>query len=127
MLVAAGVFLLVRYGMLYDRLNVERYNKSVVEDLEVEDITSSSLEEGRKEALLWEHGRRKKASAICGVIMMVATIIALTWLFVGGGLNGGFDRVDWGNSLAGYFWLPWPIGGIICGIVTVLSDAFGEK
>ena len=126
-LVGAGVFLIVRYALLYDRLDVDRYNKDVVDELEVEDIANSALEEERKEALLQQRSRNKKRNAIYGAIMMVATIIALTWLFVGSSLNGGFDSVDWANSLAGYFWLPWPIGGLICGIVAVLSDAFGEK
>ena len=126
-LVAVAVFLFVRYALLYDRMDVEGYNKSVVDDLEVEDINNSPLDEGRKEVLLQWHARSKKINAICGTIMLVATIIALAWLFIVPSFYGGFDHVDWGNSLAGYFWLPWPIGGIACGIVAILSDAFGDK
>lgn len=26
-----------------------------------------------------------------------------------------------------WFWLAWPVGGLVCGIVALLMDAFGSK
>lgn len=50
--------------------------------------------------------------------MIVATIVALTWLFVSAiaGAPG-----NWGYL----FWLPWVIGGLCCGIVSVVVDERG--
>lgn len=50
--------------------------------------------------------------------MIVATIVALAWLFVSAiaGAPG-----NWGYL----FWLPWVIGGLSCGIVNVVVDERG--
>ena len=124
--VALGVWVIVHCGMMYSRVNVDEYNKSVAEDFEVEDIVNSKLDEARKDALLQKREHNKRLGGICGVIMLVASIIALTWMFLMPLAFGGVDSVDWENSLAGYFWLPWVIGGIVCGIVTVVTETFGE-
>ena len=125
--VALAVWAIVHCGMMYSRVNVAEYNKDAIDDLEVEDIVNSNLDEARKEALLDKHARNKKVGGICGVIMLVATVIALTWLFLGPLTSGGIDSVGEGNSLADYFWLPWPIGGIICGIVCIIAETFDGK
>lgn len=52
----------------------------------------------------------RQENAICSVIMLVATLVGLCWLFT------GLDRNP-------NFWLPWPIGGILCAIVAVLAKA----
>ncbi len=49
--------------------------------------------------------------AICGTIMMIATIVGLTMLF-------GFD-----GGPHGLFWLSWVIGGLLCGISSVIIEA----
>ena len=50
--------------------------------------------------------------------MIVATIVALAWLFVSAiaGAPG-----NWGYL----FWLPWLFGGLSCGIVNVVVDERG--
>ena len=82
----------------------------------VDDIISK--DEAQKAALLKERRRKKRVDGICGVIMLVSTIVALVWLFVAPGWTSG--------SLAHLFWLPWVVGGIACGIVSVLAETFGE-
>ena len=42
--------------------------------------------------------------------MLVATLVGFWWLFT------GLDRNP-------NFWLPWPVGGILCAIVAVLAKA----
>ena len=73
----------------------------------------------------------EKIEAACGVIMLVSTIVALSWLFLGPSFAGTtWDAIGSGrqaaDSIVGYFWLPWPIGGILCGIVSILMKAFGR-
>ena len=121
--VALGVWIIVHCSMMHSRVNIEEYNKDAVDELEVEDIVNLQLDEAKKDAMLQDHARNKKLGGICGVIMLVATIIALTWLFLMPVALGG----DGENSLADYFWLPWPIGGIICGIVCIIAETFEEK
>ena len=125
--VAFAAWVIVHCGMMYGRVNVNAYNKGAVEDLEVEDIMNSTLDETRKDALLKKHARNKRLGGICGVIMLAATAVALMWMFLMPVAFGGVDHVDWENSLAGYFWLPWVIGGIVCGIMAVIEETFGEK
>ena len=125
--VALAVWTIVHCGMMYSRVNIDEYNKSAAEDLEVEDIVNSKLDEVKKEALLRDHARNKRLGGICAVIMLVATIIALIWQFLMPVALGSAGHVDWDNSLAGYFWLPWPIGGIVCGIVAIVMETFDKK
>ena len=47
-------------------------------------------------------------SAICGIVMIIATIVGLGMLLIGG---------------VPLFWLAWPIGGLTCGIVSLAGDA----
>ena len=56
-----------------------------------------------------------RRSKLCSTIMIVVTIVALTWLFFSAiaGVPG-----NWGYL----FWLPWVIGGLSCGIVNVVVD-----
>lgn len=59
-----------------------------------------------------------RRSKLCSTIMIAATIVALAWLFVSAiaGAPG-----NWGYL----FWLPWVIGGLCCGIVSVVVDERG--
>jgi transcriptional regulator with XRE-family HTH domain/drug/metabolite transporter (DMT)-like permease len=49
--------------------------------------------------------------AVSGIIMLIATIIGLWWLFAGSPV-----RVP--------FWIPWPIGGVLCGISSSIVSIF---
>ena len=48
----------------------------------------------------------KRIGKYCGVIMIVTSIVFLVWSFMSG---------DWGIT-----WIVWPIGGILCGIVSLI-------
>ncbi|MDN5633831.1 MAG: XRE family transcriptional regulator, partial [Bifidobacterium mongoliense] len=54
---------------------------------------------------------------VCGIIMLVATIVGLWMLFAG---TPGHD----GASMVGGvpFWIPWPIGGVLCGAVRIVGN-----
>lgn len=114
-LVAAGVWVLVRYGMLCGRTNIEEYNRSASGELEVEAIVNAKIDEAHKEALLGMKREGDRVGAVCGSIMIVATIVGLLLLFVGPA------------SARQWFWLAWPVGGMLCGVATLLINAFGSR
>lgn len=61
----------------------------------------------KREAYLHKRRINKIVGSACGIIMLVATIIGLLLLFVA--------KVD-------MFWIPWPLGGICCGIVGIVGS-----
>lgn len=73
--IALGVWNIVHYGMLLGRTNVAEYNRSVGEELEVEEIVRAQLDDARREALLEAKRRDEKIGAVCAVIMILATIV----------------------------------------------------
>lgn len=97
MLVACGVASIVYGGLHFGRLNLAEYNKTAEQEYrEAKGLTDSY---------------EMVNGAICGTIMMVATIVGLTMLF-------GFD-----GGPRGLFWLSWVIGGLLCGISSVIIEA----
>lgn len=123
LLTAAGVWLIVRYGMLLGRTNVAEYNRSAAEDLEMEGVVSTEVSREVREALV---GRRR-TSAVCGAIMILATIVGLALLFVpvfSAKDPSGFDPA---GTSATWFWVAWPVGGMLCGVVTLLMRAFSRE
>ena len=124
--IALGAWWIIRGGMLLGRTNVAEYNKSVGEDLEVEEIMSLELDEARRDALLARKRRDNKLGAICGVIMILATIVGLGLLFAPVLTSANPDAFEPLGTSAAWFWVAWPVGGMICGIVTLIWEAFGR-
>lgn len=87
--IAAGVWLIVRFGILYWASRVDNYNKE----------RSDEIEE-QSDPLL---------GPVCGIIMLAATIVGLTMLWVDG--HPDSDNI---------FWIAWPIGGILCAIAALV-------
>lgn len=67
--------------------------------------------------LLAKELQRRRASVLrtkaCIVIMLLATMVSLVWLLVGSAVGIPAEIKD-------LFWLPWPVGGLCCGIAVVL-------
>ncbi len=127
MLVAAGVWSIVHFGMLLGRTNIGERNREIADDLEIEDIVSAQVDDEVKQALMERRRSGKKAGAICGAIMIVATIVGLGLLFVPVLTSPDPSDFDPAGTSAMWFWLAWPVGGLVCGIVALLMDAFGSK
>lgn len=113
-LIALGVGVIVYWSMLWGRTNPEEYNKEWFEVADLSEEELSRLDTKSREAYLRasDPARRQKAARsakACTVIILVATIATLVWLFMGGPL--GMPEEMWG-----FFWLPLAIGGILCGI-----------
>ena len=124
---AAGVWLIVRYGMLLGRTNVAEYNRSVAEDLEVEEIVSAQVDEEVREALLERKRSGDRVAAVCGVIMIVATIVAFILLFAPVFSSDDLSNFNPEGTSAMWFWMSWVVGGLLCAIVSILMGAFGRR
>ena len=102
--VAAAVGIYVCTGMLSAKYDVKGYNRECRED----DLPGAEPEsEGEK-----SENRKKSeriSSAVCGVIMMIATIVYLLL---------GFLKNLWHPG-----WVCFVAGGIFCGIVNVIVNA----
>lgn len=125
--IALGVWNIMHYGMLLGRTNLAEYNKSVAEELELEEITSAAIDEARREALLERRRASKRVGAVCAVIMIVATIVGLLLLFVPVLTSPDPDSFEPEGTSAMWFWLAWVVGGLLCGIAATLMDAFGRR
>lgn len=126
--IALGVWNIVHWSMLYSRTNVQSYNDSVADELEMEDIVNAQVSQDLKEALVGKKKHSKKIGAVCGVIMIAATIVGLVMLFAPLGdpsnwIEGSFEPL---GTTAAWFWVAWPVGGLLCGIVALLMDAFAK-
>lgn len=106
--VAIAVFCFILAGMMHGKVNVDKYNRESEEE---------SAREGRSvpNPMMSESDRfySRLTSAICGVIMLLATAAALLMLFLG--MTG-----DDGGMWMKVFWIPWPISGVLCGVVGVV-------
>lgn len=124
--VAVGVWLFVRFGIMHSRLNMGEYASEANETL-AQAMTDEEIEAiedpARREAVKLAKRRNHVTGAVCGIIMILTTIVALCLLFVPLGLEGldALDAPGWQPSgFTMFFWLPWPIGGLLCGITALV-------
>ncbi|OZG69315.1 helix-turn-helix transcriptional regulator [Bifidobacterium eulemuris] len=109
MTVAVGVWLFVYVGVRHELMNIEDRN--------------ASLEKERKERAGERDRYGELTGAVCGIIMIIATIIALLLLFTGEPI-GEMDWSDGWRTGQGLFWLSWPIGALCCGIAALIIQIF---
>ncbi len=113
--IAIGAFFIVHGSILLSKTNIDNYNMAAGEALTASQIKASDMPEEQKERLSYTRKTDQRRGAICGIIMIVATIVGLVMLFV----------PEYQNEL---FWLAWPIGGLCCGIACLLITAItGES
>lgn len=110
--IAVGVRFIIHGAMTVSRVDIDDYNEDSVEELSESEIRDSDLSEDRKEELTRQHRNAERGNALCGVIMIIATIVAFVMLFV--------------EQQYMTFWLAWPIGGLCCGVVSILFRGFGR-
>lgn len=114
--IATGVRFIVHGGMTLSRTNIANYNLAAGEVMDASEIEQANIPPEQKRELLAYHRQDKRIGAVCGTIMIVATIIGLMLLFL--------PMAD--GSVMPLFWLPWPIGGLLCGIAALLIKGFGS-
>lgn len=82
--------------------------------LDIDGYNKKADTDGKKERAAGHDFYDNLTGAVCGIIMSLATITALCLLFLGPWML----HDDW--SSVGLFWLPWPIGGVLCGIASLI-------
>lgn len=121
--IALGIFFIVHGGMALGRTDIAKYNQGASEFLEeAEIIAATTIPEAEKPELMRAKKTDKRIGAICGTIMIIATAIALLMLFIP--LASGSS--EYNSGLIAFFWLPWPIGGLLCGVAALLIKGFGK-
>ena len=88
---------------------------------------NAQLDEARREALLASKQADEKIGAVCGAIMIVATIVGLALLFAPVLSTPDPDSFDPIGTSAAWFWVAWPVGMMLCGIVTLIWKAFRRE
>lgn len=124
--IGVGCWLISHFGMMLGRTNVAEYNKSVVDELEMEEIVNAQVEAEVKDALLQRKRKSNKVNALCGMIMIFFTIIGLALLFIPILSSPDPSNFEPEGTTAMWFWLAWVVGGLICGIISVGVNAFGK-
>lgn len=124
-LVAIGVGMIVYWGMLWGRTDLADYNKEWLETVELSDGELAQLDQQSREAYLRANNSKRCDAAArkekaCIVIMLIATMVALVWLFAGSAMGAS-------EGLSGLFWLPWVIGSLGSGIALVVIDDDGPE
>ena len=119
-LVALGVGMIVHWGMLWGRTDLADYNKEWLETVELSDDELAQLDQQSREAYLRANNPRRRGTAdrkgkACMVIMLVATMVALVWLFAASAMGAS-------EGISGLFWLPWVVGSLGSGIALIVID-----
>lgn len=103
LLAAAGVFCIVRGGLLALRCNVEKYNRGSLHGMDEAQIDALDDAELAKRAR-----RAKRDHALFAAIMCAATAVGLVLLFV-----PALGARMW-------FWIVWPLGALVCAAIKAL-------
>ena len=107
--VAVGVGLIIYGGIAGSRTNVDDYNHEAVTELP-EETVAANVPGGLSPEVRAARRRSKLTGAICGCIMIAATIVGLLLLFVPG-------------LFTPFFWLSWAVGGLLCGMTSIVVHA----
>ena len=116
--VGVATWFFVWGAMMYSRIDVDRYNREASEDMTDAELEESYPNEAQRLAARAERDRRRQGSKMCAGIMIVATIIGLTWLFVGRAVDPMAQELG-GLRPANLFWLSWVVGGLLCALVRI--------
>lgn len=90
LIIAVATMIIIYAGLQKDKYNIEKYNQ----------LNNKTSEAYKKDSL---------TGAVCGCIMMIATILYLIAAFLGG---------EWGMPSIVVF----PVGGICCGIASIIIE-----
>ena len=116
--IALGVGLIVYAALLDGRMDIEAYNISALEELSEEEI-ASIVGEDRAPRVLAKVRTSKRVGTACGVIMLLATAIALPLMFWATSYGEPFWRQ--------FFWIPWMVGGLLCGIASIVIEGSANR
>ena len=104
-LLAGGVWAIVHCSIIHGLTNIEGYNRERADEQ-------------------WERDN-PRVDHVCGIIMLTATALGLLLLF--GGAAAADAGMQLGRTMCTFFWVVWPIGGILCAIATLAIKASAGK
>ncbi len=139
-LLAAGAWIIVRSSILLSRVYVANYNEAreqataesdtwkylresdaaqlrglytdeqICELLGIPNASDAEIARARAR-LERRHRKSQLTSGLCGIIMIIATIVGMALLLV----------PQWHTA---YFWMAWVVGGLLCGVVGIAVSTF---
>lgn len=107
---AVGSFLIIRGYLLWARCNLAKYNQISLYKMNEDQI--DALDDEKLQAST-RRAKRERSSYV--IVMCLATIVGLVLLFV-----PALDAQWW-------FWLAWPIGGIVCLVIRAFRTMQSKK
>ena len=113
-MIAAGASIITHYGILSDMTNLSEYNLAALCELSDEEAEEllSSRDAAERERYRAKRRAAKLTGALCGITMLVATIIGLLLLFV----------VEYEM-----FWVAWVVGGIGCAVIAIVVSLLSKR
>ncbi len=113
--------MIVHWGMLWGRSDLADINKEWLETVALSDDELAQLDLRSREAYLRANNPRRRGAAdrkgkACMVIMLVATMVALVWLFAASAMGAS-------EGVSGLFWLPWVVGSLGSGIALIVIES----
>jgi len=109
--VAVGVWFIVHRALLLGRTNVAGYNKEAPGELSDDEI-DAVLDAELRASLQSAKRTSDLKGSVCGIIMILATIVGLYLLFVAG---------------ESVFWMSWVVGGLLCGAASIVVDLIEKR
>lgn len=115
-LIACGTWCIIRGSMIRARTDIAQWNTKAAH---------GGLESTATESASVPSKKQRLTQNICSLIMIVATLIGVTWMLLTPVIAGkSWDAIQWtgANAGTGLFWICWPIGGLCCALVHPLVD-----
>ncbi|MEG0683294.1 MAG: helix-turn-helix transcriptional regulator, partial [Raoultibacter sp.] len=120
-LIALAVGILIYAGM-----QKSKYDLSELTYL-VHSKTASGSGISRKHLTPEQLRTERIIGALCGAIMIIATIVFFALGFSGGHTLDGNSMRDWRDTGFSSSWIAFVIGGLICGVVVLIGNAFTQS
>ena len=98
LIVAAAVTVMIWAGVVEDKYRIDKYNRTNERELH-------PTEEDKK--------RNERVGRVCAAVMALAAAVYLYF---------GFTRDAWGNA-----WWVFPVGGVLCGVASILLGPSEEE
>ena len=122
--VAVGVWFIIHGSMSLGRVNIQGYNEATAEEITPSELARADLTDEQRARVSALQRKSRITGSLCGAIMLLATAIALCLLFVPMA-QADFKNVS--DHVRPSYGLPWPIGGLISGIVGLLTSVLLDE
>lgn len=125
MIFVAGAVWCFIVGVLgANRVKVEEYNNEAFQGMSEAQLAEQIDDPAELQRLVTKLRRSKRMNSLYGIVMLIATIVALCLLFVPFAFGvSPQDRAP----VTEFFWIPWMIGGLICAVIAVWHEGRADE